>query len=74
MKFEIDKVLIRASVLNLQKISNESHQSRHVIITISGFLTEDINKEECWRSVITHFKDSEVYALDWNSLSVKNFF
>ena len=43
------------------------------MIAISGFLTEDIDKSEAWRQVVSHFKDSEVYALDWNSLSIKNF-
>ena len=49
-------------------------QSRHVVICISGFLTEDVDKKESWRHAINHFKHSEVYALNWTSLSVNNMF
>jgi hypothetical protein len=45
-----------------------------VVICISGFLTEDVDKRESWRHAINHFKYSEVYALNWTSLSVGNMF
>jgi hypothetical protein len=33
-----------------------------------------VEKKESWRHAINHFKYSEVFALNWNSLTVANLF
>ncbi|CDW87868.1 UNKNOWN [Stylonychia lemnae] len=70
--FGIDKSIEKTSILNLQRISTTT-RSKHVVICLSGFLTEDVEKEESWRLVVNHYKYAEVFALTWNSLSVSNF-
>lgn len=69
----IDQEIEKASILNLKKISGFLTKSRHVVICISGFLTEDVEKSESWNHVINHYKYAEIFALNWNSLSVSNF-
>ncbi len=32
-----------------------------------------MEKTESWKNIISHYKYSEVFALNWNSLSVSNF-
>jgi len=56
------------------RISPKERQSRHVVICISGFLTQDVEKSESWRHVINHFKNSEIFAYNWTSLKVDSFF
>jgi hypothetical protein len=43
-KLGFEKSLTQATIMNLKKISSESHKSHHVVIAISGFLTEDVDK------------------------------
>lgn len=74
VSFGIDEILEKTSILNLQKISQYQSKSRHIIICISGFLTEDVEKKESWRHLINHYKNAEIYALNWNSLTVSNFY
>ena len=45
-----------------------------MLICISGFLTEDVEKTESWKAVLSHYKHAEVFSLQWNSLTVENFF
>lgn len=70
--FGIEKAIEKTSILNLERISGTS-RSKHVVICLSGFLTEDVEKSESWKLVINHYKYAEVFALTWNSLSVANF-
>jgi hypothetical protein len=72
--FNIEEALTVSKQVILERISPSIKQSRHVVICISGFLTEDVDKKESWRHAINHFKYSEVYALNWTSLSVNNMF
>lgn len=44
------------------------------MIAISGFLTENVDKKDSWRHIINHYKYSEVFALNWNSLSTETLF
>lgn len=60
----------KSSLLCLQRISEHNSRSKHVIICISGFLTEDVEKSESWKHVINHYKYAEIFALNWNSLSL----
>eukprot|EP00347_Sterkiella_histriomuscorum_P010579 403375736 len=69
----IDEGIEKASILNLKKIGSLQQKSRHVVICISGFLTEDVEKSESWGLVVNHYKYAEVFALNWNSLSLTNF-
>ena len=39
-----------------------------------GFLCEDTDAGDWWRSMVNHFKHAEVYGLSWNSLCYTNFF
>jgi ribosomal protein S17E len=72
--FQITKAFDLAKTLYLEKISPSNVQSKHIIICISGFLTEDVEKKESWRHAINHFKNAEVFALNWSSLSVSTIF
>ena len=71
---EIEEILKKTSILNLTRISPKPVKSRHVVIAISGFLTEDVDKKDSWRHIVNHYKNAEVFALTWNSLSTTNFF
>jgi hypothetical protein len=70
----IEHFLHRTTKIDLKKISPESVCSNHIVIAISGFLTEDVDKKYSWRHIVNHYKYSEVFALSWNSLSISNFF
>ena len=73
-KFQIGDALESARILNLERICSRDRSSRHVVICLSGFLTEDIEKKESWRHAVNHFKHAEIYALNWNSLTAGNVF
>lgn len=68
-KLEIYEDLKKTTILNLQKISSSNSRSRHVVICISGFLTEEVDKKDSWRFTVNHYKYAEVFAITWNSLS-----
>jgi hypothetical protein len=72
--FNIEQALKVAKTLNLERLSPYLKQSRHIVICISGFLTENVEKKESWKHSINHFKYAEVYAFNWTSLSVENIF
>ena len=69
----IENGINRASLLTLKRLSSNYRNSRHVVICISGFLTEDVEKTESYHHVINHYKYAEIFALNWNSLSLTNF-
>ena len=66
--------MLRCTSLSLKKISPDQVKSKHVVIAISGFLTETIDKKEAWRHIVNHYTKAEVYAVRWNSLSVETIF
>ncbi len=72
--FKLDSPLELARKLELERLSPTEKHSRHIVICISGFLTEDVEKKESWRHSINHFKYAELYALNWNSLTASNIF
>jgi hypothetical protein len=73
-KLGFEESLKKATILNLKRLSPESVKSKHAVIAISGFLTEDVDKKESWRHIVNHYNKAEVYALNWNSLSVSTIF
>lgn len=70
----LDKALEKTNVLNLKRISSNNLQSKHIVICISGFLSQDVDKREAWGDVVNHYRNAEVFALTWNSLSAENLF
>ena len=73
-KLDIYLDLKQSTILSLEKISSIHSKSKHVIICISGFLTQDVEKKDSWRHTLNHYKNAELYALNWNSLSTNEFF
>lgn len=73
-KYGVVDALDKSRILELQRISDIEKTSRNVVICISGFLTEDVEKKESWKHVIHHFRHSEVFALNWTSLTMGNLF
>lgn len=53
--FEVKNFLRFTTVLKLTKVSPDHIKSKHAVIAISGFLTEDVDKRESWRPVWSHF-------------------
>lgn len=55
-------------------MSGPEVKSKHVVIAISGFLTEDAEPDEEWINLTNQYKHSECYGLVWNATTIKNFF
>jgi len=64
----------RCQVLDLNRVSEPNINSKHVVICIAGFLSEDIDKTEEWQNVKLWFKHAQVYALTWTSCAMRDFF
>jgi hypothetical protein len=73
-KIGFDETLRNSNILELTKISPDNVRSKHIVICVSGFLTEDVDKKESWRHIVNHYKHAEVFAMTWNSLSVSTLF
>lgn len=56
---------------NLDK-GKTTTQCKVVHILISGFLSEDTDKLEEWSEMVDIMSDSEIYALVWESNTIKN--
>ena len=59
--------LPQAELLNLrpEAIELPSRQTRHVTIAISGFLTQDMDKNEQWEKLLEHLRDSNTALYDY---------
>ena len=51
-----------------------SQASRHVTISISGFLSQDDDQEKSWEQLasMTHPSKTSIFALQWESLHLKD--
>ena len=57
----------------LEKISAQYVYSRDIIIVVSGFLSEDEDKQQKWSDILILYPTSEVYSLTIQSENVENF-
>ncbi|KAL4498334.1 hypothetical protein ABPG72_013140 [Tetrahymena utriculariae] len=79
-KFEAAMKYIKVEQLNkpipnmfhLQKLSHCQKRSRNVIIAVSGFTSQDEDKQIKWKELDDLYPDSEIYALEYESLTVSN--
>lgn len=69
----LDKKHGKIPLLEFEKISNPKLCSRVVTICISGFTSQADMKEKSWRNLIDDH-DGEVYALNWESRTVKDMY
>lgn len=73
-ELEIDESVSRTKVLEIKRMSGPEVKSKHIVIAISGFLTEDAEPDFEWQNLTNQYKHSECYGLVWNATAVKNFF
>ncbi|KAL4448786.1 hypothetical protein ABPG74_012875 [Tetrahymena malaccensis] len=59
------------NMFHLQKISHCQKRSRNVVIAISGFTSQDEDKQIKWKELDDLYPDSEIYALEYESLTIK---
>mmetsp|Transcript_32494 Transcript_32494/g.31744 ORF Transcript_32494/g.31744 Transcript_32494/m.31744 type:complete len:99 (+) Transcript_32494:524-820(+) len=64
-----EEELQASSTLSLLRVSPSNITSKHIVITISGFLSEDQDNSEEWRYAINHFSKAEVYSVKWSALN-----
>ncbi|EAS02844.2 hypothetical protein TTHERM_00353300 (macronuclear) [Tetrahymena thermophila SB210] len=62
------------NMFQLQKVSHCQKRSRNVIIAISGFTSQDEDKQIKWKELDDLYPDSEIYALEYESLTVQYVF
>ena len=53
-------------------LSGKKPRRKTVNIWVSGFLSEDMDKDSQWGELLTTMPDSEVYGLQWQSDSIKH--
>ena len=55
--------------LELERISDSNIKSKHVIICITGFLQENLDKAKFWEELKKYYKNAEIFALSWTGCS-----
>jgi len=70
---EILDRLNETGICELVRISPHDVKSKHVIICITGFLQEDADKGSYWEHLVEFYKYAEIYAVNWNALTMGNF-
>lgn len=69
----LENSLKGTSICELERISDPSVKSKHVVICITGFMQEDQNKKEFWEKLVEYYKHAEVYAVSWNACTPNSF-
>ena len=71
---QIENSIQRCKVLRLDRVSSRQVKSKHVIITVSGFLQELEDNKQTWAPVVTYFKHAEIFALKWTACNSLDLF
>lgn len=66
-QLDLDKSLKGTSICELERISDPSVKSKHLVICITGFMQEDQNKKEFWENLVEYYKHAEVFAVSWTA-------
>ena len=72
-QLDLDKSLKGTTICELERISDPSVKSKHVVICITGFMQEDQNKKEFWEHLVDYYKHAEVFAVSWNACTPNSF-
>jgi len=58
----------------LEKISDVGIRSKVITICVSGFTSDDVAKSEQWKTILETYPYTEIFALNWNSNTMKNLY
>ena len=70
LNLQLEEGFDLAKKMIIEKISPATVVSKNVIICISGFVSEILQKSMEWGAVVEMFPDTEVFALNWKSNAV----
>jgi hypothetical protein len=55
-----------------EKLSSTKTRSKHIIVCVSGFMSQVSSKDKEWEQVVNQFPLTEVFALHWSASSVQD--
>ena len=72
-KMNLSSSLTGTKICELERISDKSVKSKHIIICVTGFLQEDQNKGDFWHKLVEYYKHAEIYAMSWQACTPTTF-
>lgn len=61
----LETSLTGTKICELERISDKNVKSKHIIICVTGFMQEDVNKGDFWHKLVEHYKHAEIFAMSW---------